>query len=140
MTHFVTRAFRFDLPGNDWDELTVQLFSPTRDDDTTLFAIARTPLLEGSSVDAEEIVKKLPSRPDVEREVVRSERVEVGPQEAQDVSVISRTLRSADYFRLVCVAYYDLELTFQWTGPVAERASIDARADRTLESLKFRRR
>lgn len=140
MTHFVTRAFRFDLPGNDWDELTVQLFSPTRDDDTTLFAIARTPLLEGGTVDAEEIVKKLPTRPDVEREIVRSERVEVGPQEAQDVSVVSRTLRSADYFRLVCVAYYDLELTFQWTGPVAERAAIDARADRTLESLKFRRR
>jgi hypothetical protein len=140
VTHFVTRAFRFDLPGNDWDELTVQLFSPTRDDDTTLFAIARTPLLEGGTVDAEEIVKKLPPRPDVEREIVRSERVEVGPQEAQDVSVVSRTLRSADYFRLVCVAYYDLELTFQWTGPVAERASIDARADRTLESLKFRRR
>jgi hypothetical protein len=140
MTQFVTRAFRFELPGDDWDELTVQLYSRTRDDDSTLFAIARTPLRDGGGVDAEEIVQKLPPRPDVEREIVRSERVEVGPQEAHDVSVVSRSLRSAEYFRIVCVAYFDLELTFQWTGPVAERGAIDARADRTLESLKFRRR
>jgi hypothetical protein len=140
MTQFVTRAFRFELPGDDWDELTVQLYSPTRDDDGTLFAIARTPLPEGNVLDAEEIVRKLPPRPDIERVVVRSERVEVGPQEAHDVGVINRSFRSAEYLRLVCIAYYDLELTFQWTGPFADRAAIDSRADRTLESLKFRRR
>ncbi len=137
MSWFSTKAFHFELPGDAWEEATTQVHTPPGDDRTT-FALSRqraTPEL-----DLEATVRDMTGGHYLEREVVRSERIHVGPLDAQDVGVVARSHDSADYHRMVAVEYYDLALNFQWVGPASARAETDARAERALEALRFRRR
>lgn len=136
MTWFSTKAFDFTLPGEGWSEETTQFHRP-KDDTRTAFAISRqkaTPEL-----DLEATVKEMKGGLYKEREVVHSLDVRVGPLDAHDIGVIARNYEQADYHRNVAVIYFDLALNFQWVGPAASREAIDARADRTLATLKFRK-
>lgn len=137
MNWFSTKAFAFELPGDGWSEETTQFFTP-KDDDTKAFAISRQK--NDPALDMEATVKEMKGGAYLEREIVRSEPIQVGPLEAKDVSIVARNLKGADYLRNVLVTYYDLLLNFQWVGPAPSRKEIDALADRTLETLRFRRR
>ena len=138
MSWFSTKAFSFELPGA-WQEHTIQLHRPA-DDTETAFAIARNPREGKQEVDLDLVVSNLPKGSNLEREILHNERVAVGPFDGQDMSLITRTPASAEYYRIVCVSYFDLELSFQWAGPAARRAEVDARADQLLQTVKFRQR
>ncbi|NUO54742.1 MAG: hypothetical protein HOV80_38365 [Polyangiaceae bacterium] len=137
MSWFSTKGFSFSLPGEEWTEATTQFFTP-KGDDTAAFAISRQE--NDPELDMEATVRDMKGGYYLEREIVRSERIQVGPLEAKDYGFIARNLKGADYLRNVLVTYYDLLLNFQWVGPAQARKEIDARADRALETLRFRRR
>ena len=137
MTWFSTKAFEFTLPGDGWTEETTQFHRP-KGDDRTAFAISRQKATP--DLDLETTVREMKGGLYKEREIVRSEGVRVGPLDAHDVGVIARNYEHADYHRNVAVLYFDLALNFQWVGPAASREEIDVRADRTLATLKFRKR
>ncbi len=137
MSWFSTKAFSFDLPGEDWSEQTTQFFTP-KDDDTAAFAISRQK--NDPELDMEATVRDMKGGYYLEREIVRSEQIQVGPLDARDYGFIARNLKGADYLRNVLVTYYDLLLNFQWVGPARLRKEIDARAERSLAALRFRRR
>lgn len=137
MSWFATKAFSFHLPGSSWEEKTVQVHT-ANDDPRSTFVITRQPAAEG--VDLEASVRAIKGGYYREREIVRSERVAVGPLDGHDVALIARSNESADYHRLVCLRYGDLDLTFQWVGPAAARAEVDARVERCLEATRFRLR
>lgn len=138
MSWFSTKAFSFELPG-EWQERTIQLHRPA-DDAETAFALARNPREDKQEIDLDMVVSSLPKGSNVEREVLHNDRVEVGPLDGQDMGFITRTRASAEYYRIVCVSYFDLELSFQWAGPAARRAEVDARAEHLLQTVKFRQR
>lgn len=139
MSWFATSAFSFELPGDAWEERTLNMFRP-ENDDKTAFLVGRAKVPEGGPVSVEDILKDLPLGPYDEREVIRHEWRQVGPLDAEDVSVIARTGADGEYYRFVTVNYYDLEVTFQFAGRAAEQAEVDARAEKTLESVRFRKR
>jgi len=136
---FSTAAFHFELPGDRWEEQTLHLFRPPADA-RSAFAISRNRVKGDSPSDIESALRALPTGRYDERSILRSERRQVGPLEAQDVSAFARSGSEGEYYRVVNVAYYELELSFQWAGPMETREEVDARVERTLESLKFRRR
>lgn len=136
MTWFSTKAFQFDLPGDGWDELTIQSFH-SQEDEHAAFAISRQKASE--DVDLVESVKNTPA-PYLEREIVRHEPRQVGALDAEDLAVIGRASTHADYHRMVVVRYYDLALSFQWSGAAANRDAVDARVEQALETVRFRSR
>lgn len=139
MSWFSTSAFHFELPGDAWEERTVNMFRPPNDDHS-VFLVARSKVPEGGAVSVEEVLKSLPMGDHDVREVIRQEWRQVGPLDAEDASVFARTGAEGEYYRFVSVAYYDLEVTFQFAGPMAEREKVDVRAEKTLESVRFRKR
>jgi hypothetical protein len=139
MTWFATSAFSFELPGDAWEERTLNMFRP-ENDERTMFLVGRSKVPEGGPVSVEDILKAMPMGPYDVREVVRHEWRQIGPLDAEDVSVFARQGATGEYYRFVTVNYYDLELTFQFAGPVADREDVDRRAERTLESVRFRKR
>lgn len=139
MSSFWTASFHFELPGDRWEERTVQVFRPT-DDDRSVFMIGRAKLPPGGKPDVEEVLTSLPEGPYDERKILRHETRQVGPLEAEDVALFARAGATGEYYRFVSVAYYDLEVTFQFAGPMAAREQVDARVETTLESIRFRRR
>jgi hypothetical protein len=141
MSWFSTARFHFELPDNNWVEKTNQAHQPV-DSERSAFVISRQPRSpDGLVPSLRSVIESLPSDEVYqERTVLSSSTRQVGPLEAQDASAIARSHRSAEYFRIVCVEYYDLLLSFQWVGPVPERESIDAMAEQMLASTRFRRR
>jgi hypothetical protein len=139
MSWFSTSKFHFELPGNRWEERTLQIFRPM-DDDRSVFIVGRAKLPSEGRPDVESLLASLPEGPYDERKIIRHERCQVGPLEGEDVSVFARAGAAGDYYRFVSVPYYDLELTFQFAGPMSDRAQVDARVDATLSSVWFRRR
>jgi hypothetical protein len=139
MTRFAADAFRFDLPGNGWREESVQMFSP-EGDDASAFMIGRRERAADAAETIERALASFPKSSVLEVELVRSEQIEVGALPATDLGIISRAKSGADYMRLVIVPYYDEDLYLSWGGPAAERATVDARAAKSLESMRFRRR
>jgi hypothetical protein len=139
MSWFSTSAFSFELPGDRWEERTVNLFRP-RHDDRSVFMLGRAKIPEGGPVPFEELLDSLPMGPYDERKIVRHEPCRVGMLEGEDVSLFARTGASGEYYRFVSVPYYDLEVTFQFAGPIADRQKVDENADRTLDSVRFRKR
>lgn len=139
MKRFGTDQFRFDLPGDGWMETTIQTFSP-KDSDASVFTLtrsARAPEGEGYD-DIWSALRDFPKRPDVEIEVLGSGPNKVGALDGWDTGILARTRRRAEYLRYVRVGYYDLDLHFCWAGPAADRAAIDERAERTMETVRFR--
>ncbi len=137
MSWFCTKAFSFELPGT-WEERTVQIHQ--RPDEKAALMITRNPRDPEVPMNVETAIAGLPSAPGVEREVLRSEWLDSGDFQAHDVSVMSRNRKEAEYHRIVCVAYYDLELSFQFAGTAGARAEVDARVDHALSTVRFRRR
>jgi hypothetical protein len=138
---FSTARFHFELPGDGWVEKTNQVHQPA-DCERSAFVISRQPKpAEGPVPSISNVIESLPSDEVYqERIVLSSSTRQVGPLEAQDASVLARSHRSAEYFRMVCVEYYDLLLSFQWAGPASKRESVDAMAEEMLATTKFRRR
>lgn len=139
MTRFAADAFRFDLPGDGWREETIQMFSPEGDDESA-FMIGRRERAKDAAEAIERAFATFPKMSGLEVEMVRSEPVEVGSLQGTDLGIITRTKKGADYMRVVIVPYYDKDLYLNWGGPAAERSAVDARAARTLETVRFRRR
>lgn len=139
MSWFSTQSFHFELPGDSWEERTVQVFRPT-DDERSAFMLGRAKLPPGGKPEFEDVLASLPEGPYDERKILRHERCQVGPLEGEDVSLFARAGATGEYYRFVSVAYYDLEVTFQFAGPMAAREQVDARVEKTLESVSFRRR
>ncbi|HTJ84825.1 MAG TPA: hypothetical protein VL400_24065 [Polyangiaceae bacterium] len=139
MTRFGTDVFRFDLPGDTWVEQTVQVYTPP-EDQSTAFMLARDERTDDPGADLETAIRIFPNSRLGEVELVQSKRSDVGPLDAKDTSFIIRSRLSADYMRVVSVGYYELELRFCWAGPASARESIDARAEHTMKSARFRRR
>jgi hypothetical protein len=137
MSWFCTKAFSFELPG-DWEEKTVNLHQ--RADEKAALMVTRNRREPGTDIDVEGAIRELPGGALVEREILHSRQVEVGPLDGQDVAVISRNLRAAEYHRIVCVGYYDLELSFQFAGVAAARDEVDARVEQALSTVQFVRR
>lgn len=136
MSWFSTKAFHFELPGDTWEEATTQIYQP-KGQDKVAFAINRQKAT--AELDLVATIQEIPTSY-LEREIVRSEQRHLGALDAHDVSVIGRSMDGADYHRMVFVHYYDLALSFQWAGPASSRDAIDARVERSLETLRFRSR
>jgi hypothetical protein len=139
MSWFSTSAFDFELPGEAWEERTVHVFR-VPGDARSAFMIGRAKIPPTGRVSLEEILPTLPMGAHDERKILRHETRDVGPLDGDDVSFYARSGTEGQYYRFVSVAYYDLELTFQFTGPMDAREDIDARADETLDSVQFRKR
>lgn len=107
------------------------------EEERTAFVISRDKVAE--DVDLVDSVMKT-SAPYLEREIVHHERRQVGALDAEDLAVIGRASTHADYHRMVVVRYYDLALSFQWSGAASTRAAVDARVEHVLETLRFRSR
>lgn len=139
MRQFSTDDFRFDLPGQGWREETLQHFSPEGDDESA-FMIARRERAPDAAEALTRTFAAFPKSAKLEVELVRSEEIQVGPLAGTDIGIIARTTKGADYMRVVIVPYYDLDLYLNWGGPAAQRAAIDGRAARALETVRFLRR
>lgn len=139
MSWFTTSAFHFELPGERWEERTMHVFRPP-DDSRSIFMIGRAKVPPDGKPTVEDLLASLPEGPYDERTIIRKERCQVGPLEGEDVSILARSGATGDYYRFVGVEYYDLELTFQFAGPMAKREEVDARVEATLQSVWFRRR
>lgn len=139
MSWFSTSRFRFELPGDVWEERTLHVFRPP-DDTRSVFMVGRAKPPPGKRPTVEELMAAMPEGPYDERQVVRREWRQVGPLEGEDVTIAARGGAAADYYRFISVDYYELELTFQFAGPISERDRVDARAEATLQSVAFRRR
>jgi len=139
MSWFSTSAFRFELPGDVWEERTMHLFRPPNDT-RSVFMVGRAKPPPGKRPTTEELIASLPKGPYDERTIIRQEWCQVGPLEGEDVSVAARGGVMGDYYRFVSVAYYELELTFQFAGPMSARDEVDARVEATIRSVRFRRR
>jgi hypothetical protein len=139
VTAFATTAFHFELPGDGWEDRSVQLFrSP--DEPRAVLAVSRTYLGDEPPGDLADAIAGLPTEAYSERTILRCERTEVGPLDAQEAEVIAHGPEGADYVRVLAVSYYDLEVSFEWSGPASRREAVDASARRTIDSLRFRRR
>lgn len=136
MSAFSTNDFQFELPGEGWVERTVHVFYAAGDQQTG-FVITRLDPSKEEDNSIEASIAALPKGLYDEREVLRSEARSFGRIETQDVSFLARRGAEAKYFRVVSVPYYDRELSFQWVGPFTARDEVDARAEKTLESLRF---
>lgn len=139
MSWFCTSAFHFELPGEEWEERTLNLYRPGKDPNT-VFMVGRAKIPEGGIPPADEVLASLPMGPYDDREIVKQEIRRVGPLDAEDMTVTARAGTSSFYYRFVSVPYYDLEVTFQFAGPITDRAQIDARAEEALQSVRFRKR
>ena len=135
MNTFSTNAFRFTLPGDGWMEKTAHFFR-RKNDPTSQFAISRV-TKEPDDMPLESLVELIPEPVDGEKEVLRSELRDFGAADAEDVSVRTRFGTTAIYHHIVSIPYYQLSLSFQWTGPFAQRDAVDASVERTLSSLRF---
>jgi len=139
MTRFAADAFRFDLPGDGWREESVQFFSP-EGDDASAFMIGRRERAADAAESIEHALASFPKSTFLEVELVRSEWIEVGALQGTDLAIIARAKTGADYMRLVILPYYDEDLYLNWGGPASDRTAVDARAERSLETMRFRRR
>jgi hypothetical protein len=137
MKRFGTDEFRFDLPGEGWRETTVHTFSP-KDSDASVFTLSRSERAPELYDDLWSALRNFPKRPDIEIEVLGSGPNKVGPLDGWETGVLARSRRQAEYLRYVRVGYYDLDLHFCWAGPAAERAAIDERAERSMQTMRFR--
>jgi hypothetical protein len=138
MSWFATKAFEFQLAGDDWVDQTVNHYEPKGDGPHNLLAITRQKY--APEQDLEATFREMEGGDYQEREIVRSELTHVGPLSAQDVSVIARNVNGADYHRVVSIHYFDTTLNFQWMGPAVGREIVDQRVERTLETIKFRKK
>lgn len=136
MTWFSTNRFRFELPGDAWRERTIHIFHPPGDPKTG-FAITRLTPEKGADNSIEASLAALPKKVHDERTILRKERRYFGAVDVEDVSFYARRGPDAAYYRIVCIPYYGEELSFQWMGPMATREQVDARAEQTLDTLKF---
>lgn len=132
---FSTNEFWFELPGEGWVERTIHLFRPSKDS-TTAFAISRRPIQPDDET-MEQIVRSVPHPPDTEKEILKNEHRYFGDASGEDISVLARVGTVGLYHRIVCIPYQGRSLSFQWSGPLAQRDEIDARAERTLKNLRF---
>ncbi len=139
MNRFGTDLFRFDLPGEDWVESTIQMYTP-KGSDASVFMITRSDRVGEPGDLLDTALKNFPKSPDLELELVRSGPNKVGLLEAWDTGFVKRTQLSAEYIRFLSVGYYDRELHFCWAGPAAERVVIDERAERSKDTVRFRSR
>lgn len=137
MNRFGTDEFRFDLPGEEWRETTIQTYSP-KDNDASVFTLTRSARAPEGFDDIWGALRDFPKRPDVELEVLGSGPSKVGALDGWDTGLVARTHRRAEYVRYVRVGYYDQDLHFCWAGPAADRAAIDERAERAMETVRFR--
>jgi hypothetical protein len=138
MSRFATNAFSFELPDDGWVEKTLHMFRPP-DDPQSAFAISRTTPVVGGKNSILDVIEALPKGgPYDEREVLRSERRGLGAVDIEDVSVLARRGTMGEYYRIVSIPYYGKELNLQWAGPIAQRDTVDARAERALQTLRFR--
>jgi hypothetical protein len=138
LSWFTTTDFSFELPGEAWEERSLQLLVDTQDGSTIL--IAREPFGEGGLRAPLEVLVNGAIDPAAEREVLGYSLRQIGPLDAEEARVIVREDRGASYFRFMTVGYYELVLCFGWTGLAPLRREIDARAESFIESLEFRKR
>ncbi len=138
MTWFATKAFDFTLDGEGWLDQTVNQYDQRGDGPLNRLAITRQGY--APEQDLEATFREMKGGDYDEREIVRSERIQVGVLDAQDVSVIARNVQGADYHRVVTIHYFDVTLNFQWVGPAVAREIVDQRVEHTLETIKFRKK
>ncbi len=139
MSWFTTSAFHFQLPGDRWEERTMHVFRPL-DDQRSILMVGRAKVPPEGKPDIEDLLKSLPEGPYDERTILRRDRCQVGPLQGEDVSILARSGATGDYYRFISVDYYELELTFQFAGPMAAREEVDSRVETTLQTLWFRSR
>ncbi len=139
MSWFCTSAFHFELPGDDWEERTLNFYRPN-DDAQSVFIVGRAKIPEGGAPPATEVLASIPLGEFEEREILSHQARSVGPLDGEDLAVFARAGTTGQYYRFVSVPYYDLEVTFQFSGPMAARDAVDARVEATLESVRFRKR
>jgi hypothetical protein len=138
MTWFSTKAFDFQLSGEGWNDETINVYDQKGDGPLNRLAITRQKYAPEQDLDA--TFREMKGGDYQEREIVRSDLIQVGMLDAQDVSVIARNVAGADYHRVVSIHYFDTTLNFQWVGPAIGREIVDERAERTLETIKFRKK
>jgi hypothetical protein len=138
MTWFSTKAFDFQLSGEGWNDHTMNVYDQKGDGPLNRLAITR----QGYAPvhDLEATLREMKGGDYEEREIVRSELIQVGLLDAQDVSVIARNVTGADYHRVVSIRYFDTALNFQWVGPAVGREIVDQRVEHTLATIKFRKK
>ncbi len=139
MSWFCTSAFHFQLPGDAWEERTTHVLRHPSDKRTILM-VGRAKVPPEGKPPVEELLASLPKGPYDERKILEKTPCQVGPLEGEDVSVLALSGATGDYYRFVSVDYYDLEVTFQFAGPMSRREEVDARVATTLASVVFRRR
>lgn len=137
MSRFGTDEFRFDLPGEGWRETTIQTFSP-KDSNESVFTLTRSARVPEGYDDFFSALRDFPKSPDIEIEVLGTGPNKVGPLDGWETGILARSRRRAEYLRYVRVGYYDQDLHFCWAGPAADRAAIDERAQRSMETVRFR--
>lgn len=138
MTWFCTKAFDFQLAGEGWVDQTVNIYDQPGDGPLNRLAITRQPY--APEQDLEATFREMKGGDYQEREVLRSETIHVGPLDAQDVSVVAQNVNGANYHRMVSIHHFETTLNFQWVGPAVGRDLVDARVERTLETIKFRKK
>lgn len=139
MSWFTTSAFHFQLPGDAWEERTTHVFRHPSDT-RSIVMVGRAKVPPEGKPSVEELVASLPQGPYDERTILSKEPCQVGPLEGEDVCMLARSGATGDYYRFVSVDYYDLEVTFQFAGPMSAREEVDARVESTLQTVAFRRR
>jgi len=139
MSWFSTAFFHFELPGEAWEEQTLNIFRPT-DDERSYLMVGRAKIPETGPIPVAKLIEDLPMGEYDERKIIRHEWRQVGPLEGEDVGLFARSGTTGEYYRFVSVPYYDLEVTFQFVGPMAQRGHVDRRAESTLQSVRFRKR
>lgn len=139
MSWFSTNLFHFHLPGDTWKEATMHLFRP-RGDKRSAFAISRREVDEKIGIDVEKLLETVALGPYEEREILHSERGDLGNFDAHDVALVARVKGSGEYYRIISVNYRGRNVSLQWAGPMAAREEVDARVKRTLANFRFTER
>lgn len=137
MSLFHTSAFSFELPGEGWEDQSMQRFLAL--DGETTFFVGRAPLGEGGVL---EVLEGLSAEAvsGNEFQQLGHRELQVGALDAHEVRLIVQEEGEAVYYRFLGIAYYDVALTFAWNGPAGSRKLCDARADAVLAGLQLRRR
>jgi hypothetical protein len=135
MTWVETPEFEFELPGDGWENQSVQSF--LADDESMSYHLSRTKLPEGGvqtvlGVWRDEMVSEAD-----DWNVVSDGEVEIGAQVGLETRVVARAQGQAQYFRVLTVPYYEIALTFCWSGMAASMADIDRTADAVFAGVKF---
>jgi len=130
-----TPEFEFELPGDGWENQSVQSF--LTEDERMAYLISRSRLPEGGAQSvADEWRDELMSDAD-DWNLVSEREVEVGALLGLEQRIVARAEGQAQYFRLMTVPYYEIALLFCWSGAAGAMADIDRTADACVAGVQF---